>query len=108
VIESVLDGSDLSFLASARIGSGIPVSAIDMFAIDALWKNVDLVAGDLATEIWKRMLRSGRRVNQDGEALTEEADNLKALVGMAETILKEKFPIWRSLGLLAQSGSQHA
>lgn len=108
VIESVLDGSDLSFLASARIGSGIPVSAIDMFAIDALWKDADLVAGDLATEIWKRMLRSGRRVNQDGEALTEEADNLKALVGMAETILKEKFPIWRSLGLLAQSGSRHA
>lgn len=100
VVERVLDGDDLSFLASARIGSGVPVSAVDMFAIDALWQEAGLVAGDLAAEIWKRMLRSGRRVNEDGKPLSEEADNLKALAGMAETILKEKLPIWRSLGLV--------
>lgn len=107
VIERVFDGDDLSFLASARIGSGVPVSAIDMFAIDTLRQDAGLAADALAAEIWKRMLRSGRRVNQDGKALTEESDNLKALAGMAETILKEKLPSWRSLGLLAQLGNQH-
>ena len=35
------------------------------------------------------MLRSGRRVNEDGKPMSEEAGNLKGLVGRAETILKE-------------------
>ena len=68
--------SELGFLASPRIGSGVGVDRLQQLFLYALKTRLKASASEVAQVVWQNLASHNLRMTRDGQTLQAEADNL--------------------------------
>jgi hypothetical protein len=94
-------GDDLQALSSPVCGGGVSVNHTERLIYAALVENGEpLDAQELAQRVWESIQLSGRRMAKDSKPIQDNAENLTALRALAQAILTNQLPLWRTLGIL--------
>jgi hypothetical protein len=85
-------------LASPLLGSGIRADYIDRLVYRAAVNDGD--PQQVTEHVWKAFVAAGRRCIADGNVLESEADNRTELARLVGVVMKDKWPLWKNLGML--------
>jgi SAM-dependent methyltransferase len=92
---------DYQCLASALTGSGFYVDLIDRFFIAGITGGLaEEDADGLAEHAWRMLRAQGRLLQNDGEPVTTEEENLDYLTQMAREAVQGMLPRLRTLGAI--------
>lgn len=86
--------SDLNYLASPRLGTGVAVNRFEQLFLTAKARNQDL-----AQFVWQVLSSQGQQVVQEGKALATPAENLAYLKQKAEEFCSERLLLLQKLGI---------
>jgi len=84
-----------------RMGSEFPLGGLEVLVLDALERGRPADPAALAREIWAPFEARGEALVHDGEAMRDPPACWRVLRTMIETMLPERLPLWRALGMLA-------
>lgn len=89
-------GSEVSYLASPLLGSGISVSRFEQLFL-RMCQTGKRTADDLAQNVWQILAAQGQRIVKEGQTLETQEDNLRELAHQAQTFIDTRLPILRAL-----------
>lgn len=92
VMNVATDSSDLGYLASPLLGSGINVDRIHMLFVRALQGGLDPAAF-----AWATLKEAGQRLLKDGAALQTDEENIQELRARAALFNEKVLPLLRKL-----------
>mgnify|MGYP000117194970 CR=1 FL=1 len=98
--QRALDGEGYGYLAAPAIGNGVPARDHEIVAFDVLSRHEVRTAEELAQGMLARFKRVGRRLVKDGRTLETDEENLAEFRAHAETIMRDRVPVWRQLRIL--------
>jgi hypothetical protein len=91
--------SDINFLASPVVASGIPVNRVEQLFILAVEQR-EKSAVELAAYTWKILQTQGHRLVKDGKTLESAEQNIAHLTTAAQQFLEKRLHILKGLDLL--------
>jgi SAM-dependent methyltransferase len=100
VARMALSGHPYRYAAAPGVGNGIHASDVDIAALEALHRGTQAEAGALAEAVWAQFRTVGRRLVKDGKPIESEDGNLAELTARARTLVEQRLPVWRELGLI--------
>jgi SAM-dependent methyltransferase len=94
------DAAELPRLAAPAIGSAVGVDMLETMVVGALLAGRAADADPLATEVMALLVRSGRSVQRDGNAVTDPVEARQIISEAIRTMIEKRFPVLRRLGVL--------
>jgi hypothetical protein len=87
------------YVAAPVIGGGLPLVPLEFLVFRAL---IDGMSGraDIVAWVARALAARGERMIRDGKPIEDEAENLRVLGEVVETIVTGTVPVWRRLGVL--------
>lgn len=89
---------DAGFLASPVTGGGIPVGRFQQLFLDAFQKG-HKTPEEMSNSVWELLKLQNQRILQDGKTLESDEENLKHLIELAATFLREQKPVLDALDI---------
>ena len=98
IIERAALTDNVSTLASAVIGAGVPVTRQDMLFLRARSRGIK-AEDQWAQHAWECLLANGQRLVTGGKTLQSAEENLAHLRAEAKELSRKRLPVFKSLGL---------
>jgi SAM-dependent methyltransferase len=96
---AVAEGAPYRFVIATQIGYVLTVSDVDLIFLAQVYKQPDIQAPELGTQLTDCLLALGKGINRDGKALITQVDLLPHAQEIAVTFLENTLPEWRKLGV---------
>ena len=93
-------GADLSHLVAPAIGSALDSHLMEIFLVGELMAGRPADAAALTTDLLTILGRSGRSMQEDGQAVTDPTEASRIARGVVDRILHVRLPLFRRLGIL--------
>jgi len=96
------DGGDMPRLVAPAIGSMIAADLLETFVAGHLLRGAAPVAEPLADQVLAQLRSAGRSLQRDGQTLHDPAEARQHTIGLVRTVLTNRVPLLRDLGILPQ------
>jgi SAM-dependent methyltransferase len=85
-------------LCSPLLGNGQSATLIERL-VYAIWPehSAEIDAAHMARDIWKIIVRQGRKMIKDGKTLQTDEENIAEIASQVREVLEVKVPLWRAL-----------
>jgi SAM-dependent methyltransferase len=100
IAESNACGGEFGCLAAPVVGGAIPIGLIEHFVVGAILEDRSSDADHLADRVMTQMARGGRRVQQNGQVVTDQAAARRIIADNVRATLDQRGPVFRLLGIL--------
>jgi SAM-dependent methyltransferase len=97
---AVANAVDLPQLTGPAIGSSIRTDMLEVLVVGELAAGRPADANALSGEVLAKLLRGGRSVQRDGQAISDPTEMMRVLTDAVTGILERRLPILRQLGVV--------
>jgi hypothetical protein len=97
---AVANAIDLPQLTAPVIGSSIRPDMLEVLVVGELAAGRPADANALSGEVLAKLLRGGRSVQRDGQAISDPTEMMRVLTDAVTGILERRLPILRQLGVV--------
>jgi len=93
-------GGELALLAAPLIGSALPADVLETLIVGDVIAGLPTDLPNLTRSLLSGLERSGRKVQRDGQPVSDPAEIRTVATDLVERFLNQRLPVLRTLGIL--------